>query len=235
MAVAAQPGHVAAMLQAVIDKGVTGESVAAVEKLVGLYERMQDRDAERQFASAFVGLQSEMPKVQATRPVPNNDGTIRYRYAPFEDVMNQVQPALQKYGFTVSFSSRFEEGRVIQTCTLQHAGGHKRTNEFAARIGKGPPGSSESQGDGAASTYAKRFALCDALNIVIGHIDNDAQAEGGLVTKEQAEELERRLKMVNGNVAKFLAFANAPSFAKIRSNMYPICDEFLAKKENPRT
>lgn len=228
MAVSIPPQSGQLNIQAVADKILTGEMNK--EKL-DMIKDLMTMDAERQFAAAFVGLQSEMPKVQATRAVPNNDGTVRYKFAPFEDIMNQVQPALQKYGFTVSFSSRFDEGRMIQTCTLQHAGGHKRINEFAARIGKGPPGSSEAQGDGAASTYAKRFALCDALNIVIAHVDNDARAEGGLITKEQADELEHRLKMVNGNVQKFLAFANAKSFSEIRANMYPICDEFLTRKE----
>jgi ERF superfamily protein len=236
-AVARPAPSVADMLQAVIQKGVTVESVAAVEQLVKLYERMQERDAEKAFATAFVGLQSEMPKVQATKIVPNNDGTPRYKFAPFEDLMAQVAPMLQKHGFTVSFSSRFDASRIISTCTLQHVGGHKRANEFAVRVGQGPPKATESQADGAAATYAKRFALTEALNIVVGHLDNDARLEGPVntpVTKEQAEELERRAKETNSILPALLKFAGAKSFSEIPASKYDALDQLLRRKEQGR-
>jgi hypothetical protein len=222
---------VADMLQTVIDKGITGESVGVMEKLVGLYERMEEKNAEKAFAAAFVSLQAEMPKVQATKAVPNNDGTVRYKFAPFEDLMAQVGPMLQKHGFTVFFSSEVKEGRIITTCTLQHIGGHKRANSFTVRIGAGPPKATESQADGAAATYGKRFALTDALNIVVAHMDSDARLEGGAITPEQAIELDRRVQETNSDTVKFLKFAGAASFAEIPAAKYPILDEFLKRKE----
>src|SRR5262245_30753492 len=78
---------VAAMLQKVIEGGITSENVAALESLVGLYDRMQAKDAERKFNEAFAKLQSELPAVDASRVVPNKDGSPRYRFAPFEDIM----------------------------------------------------------------------------------------------------------------------------------------------------
>jgi hypothetical protein len=119
---------------------------------------------------------------------------------------------------------------LIKICTLQHIGGHSKANKFAVRIGSGPPGATETQSDGAASTYAKRGALCDALNIVIDH-DDDARAEGGAITQEQAEELARRVNETNSNKEAFLKFAHAKSFAEISESVYPILDDFLRKKE----
>lgn len=222
---------VAEMLQAVVAKGVTSENVAAVESIVKLYERMQDRDAEKEFAQAFVGLQGEMPKVQATKAVPNNDGGVRFRFAPFEDLMAQVGPILQRHGFTVCFSSRVDANRIISTCTLQHVGGHKRSNDFAVRIGSGPPKASEAQSDGAAATYAKRFALTEALNIVVAHLDNDARLEGGTITPEQAEELARRVAETNSSKPVFLKLAGATDFASIKAGKYEVLDEMLCAKE----
>ena len=218
------------MLAAVIEKGVTSENVAAIEKLVGLYERMEDRNAEKAFAASFVELQHEMRGVRATKPVPGNDGMVRYKFAPFEDIMAEVGPRLKAHGFTVTFSTDFAEGRLIKSCTLQHVGGHSKTNKFAVRIGSGPPKATETQADGAASTYAKRFALCDALNILIEK-DSDARAEGGPVTADQAFELERRVKETNSDVAAFLRVAGAAKFAEIASTKYPMLDSLLAKKE----
>lgn len=159
---------------------------------------------------------------------------MRYTFAPFEDIMAQLQPALEKHGFTVSFTTKFDGAsgvvRLIKTCILTHTGGHSRSTEFAVRVGGGPPGASECQADGAASTYAKRFALCDALNIVIDK-DTDARAEGHAITQEQADELERRVAETNSDKAKFLQLAGAATFREIMNSKYDILDQCLRRKE----
>jgi len=223
----------AQMLRAVIDKGVSAESVGVVERLVTLYERMADKDAERQFAVAFAKLQADTPAVQAIREVPNNDGSVRYTYAPYEEIMGKVRPLLMKHGFTVTFSSEITDARVVQSCTLQHVGGHKRTNKSAARIGKGPPGSSDAQGDGAASTYAKRFALCDALNIVVDR-DTDGRAEGGCISFEQAAYLKEMVKETRSDEKAFLKYAGASDFEHIAVERYDVLARELHKKSQAR-
>lgn len=226
----ARPLNPAEMMQSMVQKGITAENVSAFTELVKLSEHMEDRNAEREFARAFNALQADMPKVQARKAVPNNDGSARYTFAAFEDIMDQVAPIARKHGFSISFSMKFAESRIIQTCILQHIGGHKQSNDFAVRIGKGPPGSSESQADGAASTYAKRFALCNALNIVI-ETDGDARMEGAPITKEQAFELERRVGETNSDKAKFLRLAGAATFSEIMSTKYEMLDQLLRSKE----
>jgi hypothetical protein len=236
MAVAAP--SVAGMLQAVIDKGVTAENVAAVEQIVKLYEHMQEKDAEKLFAQAFNALQSEMKGVRAMKAVPNKDGGVRYKYAPYEDIMDQVKPMLEKHGFTVTFSTEYVEDRLVKHCTLQHLGGHSKTNKFAVRIGSGPPAATASQADGAASTYAKRFALCDCLNITI-ETDSDARAEGATITDEEAMELQRRVIETESNPVAFLKFCGVQvsglpmldDFRKIPSTRYDAADEMLRRKE----
>lgn len=223
---------VGAMLQAMTAKGVTVDNALALEKMVGLYERMQDRDAEQRFNAAFVALQAEMPRITAKKPVPNGDGTVRYRFAPYEEIMEQVAPLLEKHAFTVTFSTRYEEGRLVKIIALQH-GSHKKSFEYAVRIGKGPPGSSETQADGAAATYAKRGALCDALNIVIEH-DDDARVDGRPITKEQADSLKKRVRDTGSDEGSFLCFAyrgKAGTFEEIPSSMYPMLDTMLKRKE----
>lgn len=228
LAVVPSPGE---MMQQMIKSGISAENVAAFTELVKLSEHMEDRKAEKEFAVAFNALQAEMPKIQATRPVPGKDGSIRFKFAAFEDLMAQVSPLLQKHGFTVCFNNRYENDRVIETCILQHIGGHKRPTEFACKVGSGPPNASGSQADGAAATYAKRFALTGALNIVVSGLDNDARLEGSPITAEQAEELEHRVKMINSDPSKWLKWAGAKTFATIPSAIYEKFDEALRKKE----
>lgn len=221
------------MLQTMIEKGVTPDNVAALEGLMKLHERMQDKQAERDYAASFAALQCEMPKVEATRAVPNNDGSTRYKFAPYEEIMRQVQPSLAKHGFAVTFDNSVAEGRVTAVCTLMHVSGHARSNSFAVRIGKGPPGSSESQQDGSASTYAKRFALCNALNIVIEHetMEDDARIMGANVTPEVAEELKRRVHAAKVDEKAFLTYAGAAHYEAITEERYPDLDKHLVKAE----
>lgn len=221
------------MLQAVIDKGISSENVAAFERLIGLHERMQDRQAEKEFAAAFVALQSEMPHIQAMRPVPDKHGTVKYLFAPYEDIMAQVGPHLLKHGFTISFSTEYDEnGRLVKLCTLMHTGGHSKQTKFSVRVGQGPPGSNDTQADGAASTYAKRYAMCEALNITIDR-DKDANAEGDSITPEQAASLRQRVHDTGSDEARFLKYAGAQSYEEIPSSMYANLDGLLRKREPP--
>ncbi len=218
-----------------MEKGVTAENVAVLEKMMDLYERTQAKDAEKEFARAFNALQSEMPKITAVKPVPDRNGNIKYHFAPYEEIMNCIQPFLLKHGFTVSFSMSFHEGRVTQECTLQHIGGHARKNQFSVRIGSGPPGASEAQADGAAGTYAKRHALCNALNIIVDHDTDgfDAKKDGAPITQDKVMYLKELVRETGSDEAKFLKFAGAAKFEEIPSAVYDVLVRSLLAKKRP--
>ncbi len=214
----------------------SADKVTTLGKLSDLYERMEAKNAEKEFAAAFVRLQSELTPVSAMKAVPNNDGTTRYFYAPYEEIMAQVRPLLLKHGFAVSFSSSTDEKRVTQTCKLFHVGGHSQSNSFSARIGQGPPKSSEAQGDGAASTYAKRFALCNALNIVT-EVDTDGadeEAKDEPITPDKVIYLRELINETQSNEAKVLEIAGAKTLAEIKSGGYPTIVRMLNAKKSRR-
>lgn len=215
------------MMKAVIDKGVTADNAVALEKLAALYERMQDKSAEKDFTVAFNALQSKLPTIVAKTVIQN-----RGKYEKFEDVMHVVSPLLKEFGFTVSFSMDFKENRIIETCTLKHIGGHSQSNSFAVRSGKAD---SDTQADCKAATTAKRNALCNALNIVIRQDilsdEHDPRIEGGCISEKQALELESRLALVHGDKVRFLKLAGSETFAGIAAGKYDVLDQFLAQKE----
>lgn len=227
---------VASVLQAAVQGGVTAENVAVVKELVALQERMQAKEAEKAFARAKHAMQAEMPPIQAVKPVPDRDGNIKYHFAPFEHIMEQVRPFLLKHGFSLSFSMEATDGRITQTCKLTHVDGHSQSNSSSVRIGKGPPGASETQADGAASTYAKRFALCDALNIVIERDSDgnhtDAKVIGAPIAPDKVVYLRELVKETKSDEAKFLAFAGVKRFEDIGEADYP---RVVAALERKRT
>lgn len=221
-----------AMMEAMIASGITAENVAAFTELVKLKEHMEDRNAVKQFAESFVRLQSELPTISGTRPVLNKDGTVRFRYANFDDIDDVVRPICLKHGFTYAFrETGIENGRITVTMTLQHSGGHYREIPCSVRVGSGPPGASEPQADMSGHAYAQRGALESGLSLRIVGSREDAGVTTGVVTAEQAEELSRRVAMINANKEAFLKFAGAKSFAEIPASNYEILDRFLTSKE----
>ena len=219
---------------AVLKDGVTVENMAVIERMMALRERQQDRDAEQQFARAFAAMQAETASFQATKIVPDKTGHVRYRFTPFEDIMREVRPLMEKHGFSVSFSTDFADGRIIQTCTLQHVAGYHRDYKSFVRAGAGPYGATETQADGAAMTYAKRYALCNALSIVIEHdsdgVPHDVKNEGGPITDEQAQTLREMVKDTGSDEVKFLAFCGAKTFETIGSGRYKEAFAALQRK-----
>ena len=226
---------VADMLYGVIKGGVSAENVNAVKELVGLYERMEDKKAEKSFAEAFVALQSELPVISGYRGIPDKTGKIKFAYANFEDIDGIVRPICLKHGFTYSFrEDSVENGRTKVIMRLQHSSGSFRDIPYSVRIGSGPPGSSEAQGDVSAHTYAQRGALESGLALRIIGMREDAKMEGGPITEAQAFELERRVKETNSDVAAFLRYAGASKFSEIPSAKYDVLDQFLSLKEKRR-
>lgn len=223
------------LMQSMIQTGVTEQNVAAFKELVILSEHMEDRKAKKDFARAFAELQKDIPRIKATKIIPDKSGRVRSTFAPFEEIDRQARPICLKHGFVYSFSEGpAQPGRITKICTLLHAEtGVEKPNPYSVRIGAGPPGCTESQADGAAHMYAKRGALCDCLNIVVVGMD-DPRMEGGTITPEQADELERRVALINADRAAFLTFAGAEKFTDIHSLKYDMLDQFLTKKENRR-
>lgn len=214
------------LLRAVIDRGVTAESVAVVERLVALKERQEERDAEKAFNSAFVALQQELPVIVAKTVIPN-----RGKYERFEDLCSVVNPLLVKHGFSIAFSQDAKDNRVIETCHLRHMSGHSQANSFAVRVGRAD---SETQADCKAATTAKRLALCNALNIVIrqdrDQNEDDATHEGAFIAPDKVQYLRERLAEVGGNEAAFLAIAGASKFEEICEGSYPVLVRTLEAK-----
>jgi|ERR1017187_95962 hypothetical protein len=219
------------MLQQIVEKGITSENVTALGEMCTLYERVEAKNAEKQFAVAFNDLMGEIPQIKATKVVPNRDGTERYRFAPLEEIDAQLRPLAKKHGLTYFFSEATDSpvDKVTKICTVQHIGGYKRSNPFTVRV-SAPPGSSTTQADGSTHTYAKRGALCDAFGIMIEH-DDDARMVGKPIGKALAENLKKRVKDCGADEEAFLKYAGAVDYESISDDRFDALDALLARKE----
>ncbi len=219
---------IASGLASIIAGGVTPANVEALGKLADIYERMQLKEAEKAFNSAFVALQADLPVIVAQTAVKN-----RGKYERFEDLMTVVGPLLKKHGFSVSFTQGASEGRVLETCHLRHVAGHSQTNTFGVRTG---PADSETQSDVKASTTAKRCALMNALNLVIRQDalldEGDASLQGAPIDFAEQQYLKEQIEAKGANMAAMLEMAGANSVETIGKNVYPVLIRALAMKKS---
>ncbi len=220
---------VAQLMQSVIAQGITESSVAVMERLVALKERLDDKSAEREFAAAFADLQAELPRFAARGKAD------RYNYMKYEDIMAELSPLLVKHGFSVTFSSQVDAVRITQLCTVTHRNGHSRTNQYAVRMSNRTPGLNECQQDGLAGTYAKRYAVCGAFNITCETDSDgapDVSMDGELIGHDRVQYLTELLAEKGADVAKFLALAGADKIENIRTGSYDVLVRaLLAKKK----
>jgi hypothetical protein len=222
------PDPVMRLIQKVVDGGVSEANVNALDKLLDVYERLDEKRAERAFNAAFVALQSDLPTIVASSIIPN-----RGKYERFEDVCKVVNPLLAKHGFSVSFSMDFKENRIVETCHLRHVGGHSQSNSFAVRTGG--KADSDTQADCKAATTAKRNALLNCLNIVIRqdallNEDQDASLEGATISPDKVAYLREQVAETNSDPVKFLALAGVSKFEDIRTGSYDVLVRALAAK-----
>ena len=221
------------LMQAIVEKGITEASVSVMEKMLTIHREMQRDEARASFNRAFAAMQRETAPIRATKAIPGSGNTIRSTFAPFEEIHEKVTPILQRHGFSLSFSQRAEpNNRTTIICTLMHADGHERSSEYTTR-GVTSPGNNEAQNDGGTNKFAKRYALCNMLNIVIDH-DMDARVEGDTITPAEAADVERRIRAVRkdeARVATFLKLAGADSFAAIKRAGYQVVVAMLEQAE----
>lgn len=166
---------------ALLDKAVQhGISVEGLERLLAMHERMKADQAREAFFEALSAFQAECPVIGKDRQVRNRDGTPRYRYAALEDIMRIIVPHLRANGLSVRFDAQFEATPPAQviTCIVNHRDGHSERSEFRTPIDSGSGGMNAQQASASALTYGRRYALLNALGIVVGGEDDDGQGAG---------------------------------------------------------
>ncbi len=159
-----------------IDKG-TG--VETMERLLAMFERVKATQAKEEFDKAMAKFQSECPVISKTKEVKTKNGTVAYRYAPIDSIVEQVKVPLQQNGFSYTTSMELMPAGVKVAVKVTHVGGHSEVTPMEVPLGNKTDIMSQSQVVAAATTFAKRYAFCNALGILTGDEDNDALPQPG--------------------------------------------------------
>lgn len=211
------------MLAAV--QGGTIENVEILERLVGLKERQDAKDAERAMFEALADLQSSVPPIKKTKSVSyatrGGGRAVGYSYAPLDAIANAIRGPLRDRGLAYTFDSETEGGRLRATCTVRHIAGGTLTASFECEIDSSAKMSGP-QKTAAANTYAKRQALIQALGLTTTEDDIDAKtsSSGEPITGEQAATLEEWIETSGADRARFLKFLGVSSLDELDAKRY---------------
>lgn len=190
-----------ALLQSALERGVDPESLS---KLMDLQERYQRNEAAQSFAASLAKFQSLCPRVtkDRTASITSERGSYKYNFASYDDVMRQAQPHLESCGLCVSFSTAKSDTGIVVTCRIRH-GIHFEDHTLDVPVPAMKV--NDTQRFGAALSYAKRYALCAALNIVVtDDVDDDGASQYETIDEQQAATLQEWIATTNTQPARFL-------------------------------
>jgi hypothetical protein len=167
-----------ALIARAIDQKVPVETM---ERLLVMAKEMQAIKAKQEFDRAMAKFQSECPTIEKTKAVHTNSGSLAYKYAPIESVVEQVKNALTNNGFSYSTNMEMLENGVKVFVKVTHVMGHSEVTEMTVPLGNKTQVMNQSQVVAAASTFAKRYAFLNAFGIMTG----DEDIDGANIPNEQ--------------------------------------------------
>lgn len=220
-ALAVRPADPMAIIQAALERGVDHDQLG---KLLDLQERHERHRAAETFGDAVADFQRRCPPVHKGRKV----ASMGYVFASYDDVMAVAGPHLAACGIAVSFSTETTD-RGVKVTVRVRVGIHAEDSTLEIPIPDMKVNSTQRYG--AALSYAKRYALCAALNIVVTDEDDDAQLCNEVVTAEQVAALQAIIDAKQVDPVKFLAWIGAESLADIPASAYEKALAALRRKK----
>lgn len=174
--IVAEPRSEVASVETFIAKALeTNVPVETMERLFDLRSKVVAQQAKQAFDEAMSNFQASCPTIKKTKSVHTRTGTKAYSYAPIESIVDQVKELLKENSLSYSFKMEMSEGKVKAICIVKHVMGHSEQSEMEVPFGSKTDIMSNSQVTAAASTFAKRYAFCNAFGIMTGDEDTDAK------------------------------------------------------------
>jgi hypothetical protein len=203
-----------------------GMSPDQLGKLMELQERHDRNRSAEAFAAALTEFQRRCPSIFKCRKT--TDGKA---YASFDDVMRVIAPHLAAVGLCVSFDvEHAADAGSLNIVTILRHGTHEHRTRFSCPV-PAEMRVNATQKMGAALSYAKRYGLCAALNLVVTDEDSDGSGLGDgpapTITEEQAITLRDMVEASGSDMVKFLKWAKVSSLEEMPAAFYPTAHSTL--------
>lgn len=148
--------------------------VETLERLFALHKEVEAEKAKSAYVQALANFQQACPVIEKKKKVMNKDGqSVRYMFAPLDDIVSQIKDILGKNGLSYTWTVVNDTTGMTATAKITHVKGHSETSSFTVPVDT-EGYMTAPQKNAAAQTFAKRYALCNALGISTGDEDTDA-------------------------------------------------------------
>jgi len=222
-----------ALIDKAIEKGISPDQLG---KLMDLQERWEQREAAKRFAEAVTAFQAECPRVKKERQatIPGREGKTGYGYkfANFEDVDRAVAPLLAKHQIVVTFDSEHvaqgQASGLKITCRVR-VGTHVEDTRFTLPI-PAMNQVNDAQRYGVALSYAKRYAFCAALKIVVADEDDDAADLFERITAEQVAQVKAEIERTGTKLPAFLNWIGVAQLDLIPAAQWAVVQDHFRRK-----
>lgn len=186
-----------ALISKAIEKDV---NIETMERLLAMRTQLKEEQAREAYFLALSQFQSQCPVIRKTKQVKGKDGSVRYSYAPLDDIVRQVSDPLKDNGLSFTISTEASESAITAICTIHHVGGHSESSPFSVPIDKDAY-MNDAQKSGSALSYAKRYAFCNALGLLTSDMDDDGQSLGaGQTPQDLYRRFSQHTKAILSNV-----------------------------------
>lgn len=192
-----------------------------ITALIGLQERMEAREAEKEFNRDFAAAMLEMPRIEK-HGVKDMGTKGSIPYATYQDVDKAVRAVETRHGFARSFSLRpSDKAGSVMTLRLTHRAGHSITSERFCRPDPGP-GRNDIQAEGSGESYGRRYLTLGIWNLVTIGADDDGNSADPISEQQSWEirDMLDALAMTPPTLAKFWAWAEADRPEMIQRRSY---------------
>lgn len=184
-----------AAILSVIERMATNPDIDPdrIERFIALKERMDKEAARKAFAAALAECQSELPVIEERGQIKygkkSKDGEDEGpTYALWEDINEAIRPVLKRHGFALTFKTgQTLEGKITVTGILSHRDGHFE-DTMIALMHDSSGAKNAVQAMGSSISYGKRYTASALLNITSRGEDDDGEAGGRLLSKQDARE-----------------------------------------------
>ncbi len=213
--------------------------VIKLEKLMGLYERINAQKAKAAFMEALSEMQPKLPAVIERGGIRDRGGNIQSRYALWEDINEAIRPAMAAHGFAISFRIGRSADQVSVTGVLSHRDGHSEDTTMALPV-DGSGSKNAVQAVASSTSYGKRYTAMALLNITTRGEDDDGQSATNsapppaTITEQQAMELREMLESTGADQAAFLKHAKVPRIDTIPAKDFGSLMALLRRKGERR-
>ncbi len=214
-----------------IDKGTAG--VEALDKLMELHERIEKRNAAKEFNDAMARFQEacpELPKSSKATIAPRGGIKFSYNFADLDSIARIIRKPLYENGLSYSWDEETVSGNLTSTCIVHHINGHERRSSFTCPSEWSSGSMSAQQKVAATNSFARRQSLIQVLGLTTTELDNDGGPIGEMITDKQAADLEAIISEVGADRDRFLKYLEVDDLGALPVTQFSAAVAALERK-----